>query len=123
MVFQVIQFKTFHFSLTGRRSLENLVPIVKKDKDIENLLQLSNSEITKVVDIFLKSGSKIHVFRAIEPNLRLGGAFTNYLVTKNRVDKCIDDSTDTTINQCLRFGSKKQISESIALFEDEQLEN
>lgn len=96
------------------------MPIVKKDKDIDALLQLPQSLITKVIEIFMKTDNKIHVLRAIEPNLRLGGAFASSLIKNNKLDMCYDETEEDTMKQCLRFGSKKQISESVALFEDKQ---
>lgn len=94
------------------------MPIVKKDKDIDNLLQLPNPEVTRVIDIFIKSSSKIHVLRAIEPNLRLGSTFANHLAKTNQLEQCVEDAEDA--NKCLRFGSKKQICESVVQYEDVQ---
>lgn len=78
-------------------------------RDEEN----ADDKIDGIIDIFLKSPQKIHILRAIEPNLRMGTSFLNYLLETEDTPQCPSD------NKCRRIGSKKQLSEAIVQYEDE----
>lgn len=98
--------------------------MVKKDRDIELLMNLPEQDpsdkIDGIIDIFLKSPQTIHILRAIEPNLRTGTAFLNHLLATGDTPQCYAENSPFS-NKCRRIGSKKQLSEAIAQYEDEVL--
>uniref|UniRef100_A0A336K0T1 Hexosyltransferase n=1 Tax=Culicoides sonorensis TaxID=179676 RepID=A0A336K0T1_CULSO len=106
----------------ARKALETRVPIVKKDKEFESLFnsitQNQTDKINGIIDIFLKSSLNIHVLRGIEPNLRTGISFQNFLLNKGSIPPCYSENSHFR-NQCRRIGSKKQLSEAIVQYEDE----
>lgn len=84
-----------------------------------NLPEQDNSDkIDGIIDIFLKSPQTVHILRAIEPNLRTGPSFLNYLLATGDTPQC-NAETSSNNNKCRRIGSKKQISEAIVQYEDE----
>lgn len=81
-----------------------------------------SDQIDGIIDIFLKSPQTIHILRAIEPNLRTGTSFLNSLLTKGDTTQCVAENSPFNY-KCRRIGSKKQLSEAIATYEDEVVNN
>ncbi|XP_063707843.1 chondroitin sulfate glucuronyltransferase [Culicoides brevitarsis] len=105
----------------ARKKLESKVPVVKQDRDIQLLVDLKQEpedKVEGVIDIFLKSPLDIHILRAIEPNLRTGMAFSNYLMATGDTPQCVKENLGEEF-KCRRLGSKKQLSEAVAQYEDE----
>lgn len=106
--------------------MEAKVPVVKKDRDIELLFNLPEQhapdQINGIIDIFIKSPQTIHILRAIEPNLRTGTSFLNSLLATGDTPQCIAENSPFN-NKCRRLGSKKQLSEAVATYEDEVVNN
>uniref|UniRef100_A0AAG5DVZ9 Hexosyltransferase n=1 Tax=Anopheles atroparvus TaxID=41427 RepID=A0AAG5DVZ9_ANOAO len=104
--------------VAARKQLEPALPIVRSDRDIPNLL-LNDSvphgfdaTITSILDLFARSDSKIHVLRAIEPNLRFGRAISNFLANDTHGERfsklrCPEEDRQ----RCIRIASKKQIGD------------
>uniref|UniRef100_U5ER64 Hexosyltransferase n=1 Tax=Corethrella appendiculata TaxID=1370023 RepID=U5ER64_9DIPT len=121
--FDVISFYSRDY-VEARKLLEYKLPIVRSDKDIINLLPYMNTNSTGIVnilDMFVQSKLKIHVLRAIEPNLRLGVGIENYLRNHHQTDsdeKIIEKPTScsTDSNKCIKIASKKQIGELFVQF-------
>lgn len=104
---------------TVRKSLESLVPIVRSDNHIENILHRDDQSITNILDLFIKSKSGIHVMRAIEPNLRFGRTIKNYLNESNPIPACEFWDTDQN-SKCLRIASRKQIGDVLVKYQNKQ---
>lgn len=103
----------------ARKQLEQLLPIVRTDRDIVNLLasnntQLGNSSmITNIIELFTLCNNKIHILRAIEPNLRYGRSISNVLSNDpygEQISK-LHCSEDAARKMCIRIASKKQIGD------------
>uniref|UniRef100_A0A182W611 Hexosyltransferase n=1 Tax=Anopheles minimus TaxID=112268 RepID=A0A182W611_9DIPT len=103
----------------ARKQLEQVLPIVRSDRDIVNLLGINATQpitsgtITNIIDLFAKSNSKIHVLRAIEPNLRYGRSISNFLSNDPYGEQFskLHCSEETEQRQCIRIASKKQIGD------------
>uniref|UniRef100_A0A4Y0BHZ5 Hexosyltransferase n=1 Tax=Anopheles funestus TaxID=62324 RepID=A0A4Y0BHZ5_ANOFN len=103
----------------ARKQLEQMLPIVRTDRDIVNLLSMNstqlinNGTITNIIDLFTRSNSKIHVLRAIEPNLRYGRSITNFLSNDPYAEQLskLHCTEETERRQCIRIASKKQIGD------------
>lgn len=81
--------------------MESLVPIVRSDNHIENILHREDQSIMNILDLFIKSKLGIHVMRAIEPNLRI----KYHLNETNPIPPCDQNS------KCIRIASRKQIGD------------
>ncbi|XP_058444907.1 chondroitin sulfate synthase 2 [Malaya genurostris] len=115
--YDVISFYSRDY-VEARKLLEQQLPIVRSDRDIGNLVNYTqegpspNQGIGNVAEMFVKSTSKIHVLRGIEPNLRLGRAIGNFLASDPNGDRLMElrcEESDT--ERCLRIASKKQIGD------------
>lgn len=72
---------TFHCLcfVSARKAIVNILPVVKVDRDILNLVPLRDTEMLANYTSFAVNGiysmfvraSNVHVFRAVEPGLRL----------------------------------------------------
>ncbi|XP_055842343.1 chondroitin sulfate glucuronyltransferase [Episyrphus balteatus] len=72
----------------ARKKLEDTVPIVHNDNDIELLLNRADKTINTILDIFVGAQLPIHILRGVEPNLRYGTAIKNFLETTSDIPKC-----------------------------------
>uniref|UniRef100_A0A182SW67 Hexosyltransferase n=1 Tax=Anopheles maculatus TaxID=74869 RepID=A0A182SW67_9DIPT len=114
----------------ARKQLEQLLPIVRNDRDIVNLLStnstqpITSSTITNIIDLFTLSNSKIHVLRAIEPNLRYGRSIANFLSNDPYGEQFakLHCSEEAERRQCIRIASKKQIGDVFVQY-SKQFEN
>lgn len=104
-----------HFS--ARKALERQVPIVRTDNDIDTILDRSDKTINNILDIFIQSSTKIHILRAIEPNLRFGAAIKNSIEQTKTIPHCEFWNTADD-HKCLRLASRKQIGDAIVRFQD-----
>ncbi|XP_052861814.1 chondroitin sulfate synthase 2 [Anopheles cruzii] len=104
--------------VASRKEMESVLPIVRTDRDIINLLDLNTTKtdsrgtIANIVELFTRAGSKIHVLRAIDPNLRFGNSMNNFLANDpyaERISKLRCTANDK--QQCVRIASKKQIGD------------
>lgn len=100
-----------------RKSLQNLVPIVRSDNDIDSILERKDQSISNIFALFIKSDSNIHVMRAIEPNLRFGRFIKNYLDNTKNVPHCDLWQTDDS-PKCIRIASRKQIGDALIKYQD-----
>ncbi|EAA13433.5 AGAP001050-PA [Anopheles gambiae str. PEST] len=115
--YDVVSFYSNDYVL-ARKKLEALLPIVRNDKDILNFISTisshySNPTISNIADLFTQSNNKMHVLRAIEPNLRFGRSVINSL-SKDHSGKQISEfrcSKQKEKNKCIKVASKKQIGE------------
>lgn len=106
-------------SFPVRKSIESLVPIVRFDNQIENLLNRDDQSITNILDLFIKSNAGIHIMRAIEPNLRFGRILRNYLNVTDSIPKCEFWNTDQHA-KCIRIASRKQIGDALIKIQSKQ---
>lgn len=65
----------------------------------------------------MQSSTKIHILRAIEPNLRLGTAIKNAIEQTKSIPRCEFWNTEND-NKCLRIASRKQIGDAIVRYQD-----
>jgi len=110
----------------ARKKLELVLPIVRSDKDILDLLTTKNNKIKTIIDLFIKSDNPIHVLRAIEPNLRFGDGLNNFLEINDNLPICpYRDNNNNEENdesdKCIRIGSKKLIGDALVHYEEEIL--
>ncbi|XP_055370985.1 chondroitin sulfate glucuronyltransferase [Condylostylus longicornis] len=87
----------------ARKKIENFVPIIRTDNDIELLFNRNDKStssstiittttttsttpiINNVLDIFIHSQLSIHTLRGIEPNLRYGNTIRNFIKKRNSI--------------------------------------
>lgn len=93
------------------------MPIVRTDNDIDAILERSDKSIENILDLFLKSSSKLHILRAVEPNLRFGTALKNRIERTKSIPRCEFWNTDNA-DKCIRIASRKHIGEAIVRFQD-----
>ncbi|KFB37145.1 hypothetical protein ZHAS_00004351 [Anopheles sinensis] len=105
--------------VAARKQLETVLPIVRSDRDILNLLMndsdthgADGGPISTILDLFARGDSKIHVLRAVEPNLRFGRGISNYLANDTNGERfaklhCVEEDRE----RCIRIASKKQIGD------------
>lgn len=103
--------------------MEQLVPIVRTDNDIDSILDRGDQSINSILDLFIKANSGIHVMRAIEPNFRLGSsAIQNYMKTAKDMPRCEYWNTEQS-GKCIRIASRKQIGDAIIKYQDSVMNN
>lgn len=106
-----------------RKSLEQLVPIVRTDNDIDSILDRGDQSINSILDLFIKADSGIHVMRAIEPNFRLeSSAIENYMKTARDMPRCDYWNTEQS-GKCIRIASRKQIGDALIKYQDSVIDN
>lgn len=112
-------------TILARKMLQNQVPIVRSDLDIDGLALRSGKHINNIVDMFVESKLNIHIFRAIEPNVRLGFSFQNFIDYHHEVPKCPfltgeehNNVDDERVKKCLHVASRKQIGDAIVRYRD-----
>uniref|UniRef100_A0A7G3AFQ6 Hexosyltransferase n=1 Tax=Lutzomyia longipalpis TaxID=7200 RepID=A0A7G3AFQ6_LUTLO len=111
--FDVVSFYSRDY-VEARKKLESSVPIVRSDRDISQLLERTDKSVNSIVGMFIKSDTPIHLLRAVEPNLKFGGALVNHLDRQTTgVPKCIYRDNPEKHGKCIRMGSKKQLGEWI----------
>lgn len=91
-----------------RKSIENLVPSVRTDKDIASIIKLSQTvSIGSIFEMFV-AFSNLSAFRAVEPALKLRYREINCIGTRNNI------TLDTCIKQRnLQLGSRSQLARLI----------
>ncbi|XP_058800240.1 chondroitin sulfate synthase 2 isoform X2 [Phymastichus coffea] len=94
--------------LTVRKSIENLVPSVRTDKDIASIIKLSQTvSIGSIFEMFV-AFSNFNAFRAVEPALKLKYRDLNCIGTRNNI------TLDTCIKQRnLQLGTRSQLTRLI----------
>lgn len=107
----------FCFFFSVRKTLEQLIPIVRTDNDIESILTRSDQSITSILDLFIKSNSGIHVMRAIEPNLRFGTTIKNFVDQTKDIPPCEFWHTEQS-DKCIRIASRKQIGDALVKYQN-----
>ncbi|XP_014474945.1 PREDICTED: chondroitin sulfate synthase 2 [Dinoponera quadriceps] len=91
-----------------RQTVEANIPLTRSDKDIATLLKFSkHSPVTSLFEMYV-SFSDMHVFRAIEPTLKI----------KYKDVNCEDDFNDSIYKSCLRLknshlGKRSQLARLI----------
>jgi len=92
---------------------------VRKDADISNLEQREYREVTRVLDIFVKAQTSVHLLRATEPTLKLAIHLEKFLMdrTDETSPKCQHWNTDKD-HKCLNLASRKQMAEAIVAVEE-----
>lgn len=105
-----------------RKKLEPILPIVRNDHDIVNLLGRSAIEVNTVIDMFVKRENSIHILRGIEPNLRFGMTINKYLLKNTEIPQCAFHDTPEA-GKCIKFGSRKQIGAAVLDFEENVVKN
>lgn len=101
-------------SLLARKKLESLVPIVRKDADIINLQSRQFQDVHRVLDIFIRAQTSVHLLRAVEPTLRFGIGLERFLSERvgEELPKCeyLNTTKDTS---CVNLASRKQLGEAV----------
>lgn len=105
------------FIFTARKAYDRQVPIVRTDNDMDTILDRSDKSVNNILDLFILSSVKIHILRAIEPNLRFGAAIKNSIEQNKSIPRCPFWNTEDS-DKCLRVASRKQIGEAIVRFQD-----
>ncbi|XP_055617714.1 chondroitin sulfate synthase 2 [Toxorhynchites rutilus septentrionalis] len=106
----------------SRKSLEQLLPIVRSDRDIVNLVNYTQDSISNVAELFVRANNKIHVLRGIEPNLRLGRAMENFLAGDPDGEKLVTlQCEEADPERCVRIASKKQIGDVFVQYGNDQV--
>ncbi|XP_070159253.1 chondroitin sulfate synthase 2 [Polyergus mexicanus] len=99
-----------------RQTVEMSIPLARSDKDIATLLKLSkHSPITSLFEMYV-SFSDMHVFRAVEPTLKI----------KYKDINCNDASNDSIYKNCLKLrnnylGKRSQLARLILDYQNHQL--
>lgn len=98
------------------------MPIVRKDADIINLRARQYQDVTKVVDIFVKAQTSVHLLRAVEPTLRYGKQLAKFLASNSddEIPKCEFWNTEND-SKCFNLVSRKQLAEAIVAVEGAKL--
>lgn len=119
--YDVISFYSRDY-VEARKRIEHMMPIVRSDRDIVNLIgaEGEGAEINRIVDMFVKAQTDVHILRGIEPNLRFGASISGHLEQTEAVPECELHDTDEA-GKCIRFGSKKQFGNAILQFEQDVL--
>lgn len=98
-----------------RQTVEANIPLARSDKDIATLLKLSkHSPVTSLFEMYV-SFSDMHVFRAIEPTLKI----------KYKDVNCDDASNDSIYQNCLKLrhnhlGKRSQLARLILDYQSYQ---
>lgn len=95
------------------------MPIIRKDADIVNLQSRQYQDVNRVLDIFVRAKTSVHLLRAAEPTLRLGIGLEQFLAKNSDapLPKCRHQNT-TVDWKCINLASKKQLGEVIVAFEE-----
>lgn len=95
------------------------MPIIRKDADIVNLQSRQYQEVNRVLDIFVRAQTSVHLLRAAEPTLRLGIGLEHFLATNpdSPLPKCQHQNTSVDW-KCINLASKKQLGEVIVALEE-----
>lgn len=112
----VIKNLTNIVSFTARKKLEAFVPIVRKDADIVNLQSRQYKDIHRVLDIFIRAQTSVHLLRAVEPTLRFGIGLEKFLHNisgqSQSLPKC--EFLNTSMDwKCINLASRRQLGEAI----------
>lgn len=76
-----------------RQTVETSIPLARSDKDLATLLKLSkDSPVTSLFEMYV-SFSDMHIFRAIEPTLKI----------KYKDVNCDDAANDSIHKNCLKL--------------------
>jgi len=103
------------FRVSVRQTVEANIPLVRSDKDIATLLKLSkHSPVASLFEMYV-SFSDMHVFRAIEPTLKI----------KYKDVNCDDVSNDNIYKNCLKLrnnhlGKRSQLARLILDYQSYQ---
>ncbi|XP_072746635.1 chondroitin sulfate synthase 2 [Anoplolepis gracilipes] len=98
-----------------RQTVETSIPLARSDKDIATLLKLSkHSPVTSLFEMYV-SFSNMHIFRAVEPTLKI----------KYKDINCDDASNDSIHNSCLKLrnnhlGKRSQLARLILDYQNYQ---
>lgn len=98
-----------------RQTIEANIPLARSDKDIATLLKLSkHSPVTSLFEMYV-SFSDMHIFRAIEPTLKI----------KYKDVNCKDTSNEKIYKSCLRLknihlGKRSQLARLILDYQNYQ---
>lgn len=98
--------------------MEPFVPIVRKDADIVNLQSRQYQDVHRVLDIFIRAQTSVHLLRAVEPTLRFGMSLERFLDGRpgEALPKC--EYQNTTMDyKCINLASRKQIGEAAVAIE------
>jgi len=99
-----------------RQTVEASIPLARTDKDIATLLKLSkHSPVTSLFEMYV-SFSDMHLFRAIEPTLRI----------KYKDVNCKDAINGTIYNNCFklknsRLGKRSQLARLVLDYQNYQI--
>lgn len=99
-----------------RQTVETSIPLARSDKDIATLLKLSkHSPVTSLFEMYV-SFSDMHVFRAVEPTLKV----------KYKDINCDDASNDSIYKSCLKLrnnhlGKRSQLARLILDYQNHQV--
>jgi chondroitin polymerizing factor len=110
-----------NFTILARKKLEPYVPIIRKDADIINLQSRQYQDVIRVLDIFIRAQTSVHLLRAVEPTLRFGIGLEKFLAknTGEPLPKC--DFLNTTDDwKCVNLASRKQLGEAVVAIEHAQ---
>lgn len=98
------------------------MPIIRKDADIVNLQARQYQDVHRVLDIFIRAQTSVHLLRAVEPTLRFGMGLERFLNGRagEELPRCEYLNT-TKDNRCLNLASRKQLGEAVvAIAHDER---
>lgn len=90
------------------------MPIVRKDADIVNLQSRQYQDVNRVLDIFLRARTSVHLLRAVEPTLRFGIGLEKYLekIPGESLPKC--EYLNTSMDyKCVNLASRRQLGEAV----------
>ncbi|XP_055614160.1 chondroitin sulfate glucuronyltransferase [Uranotaenia lowii] len=116
--YDVISFYSRDY-VEARKALEQQLPIVRSDRDIINLVNYTEDQgIRNIADLFVRaSGTKIHMLRGIEPNLRFGRVMENFLATDIEGEQLMSLRCEEHDHErCIRIASKKQIGDVLVQY-------
>lgn len=93
------------------------MPIVRKDSDIINLQSRQYQDVTRVLDVFIRAQTSVHLLRAIEPTLRFGKRLAEFLKDNHEeLPKC--EYWNTTLDwKCVDIVSRMQLAQAVVAFE------
>lgn len=105
-------------SFSARKKLEAFVPIVRKDADIINLQARQYQEVHRVLDVFIRAQTSVHLLRAVEPTLRFGMGLQKFLEQNgsDSLPKCEHQNTSVDW-KCINLASRKQLGEAVVAIE------
>lgn len=94
------------------------MPIVRKDADIINLQSRQYQDVDRVLDIFIRAQTSVHLLRAVEPTLRFGMGLEKFLDGRpgEAMPKCEYQNTSVDF-KCINLASRKQLGEAAVAIE------